>query len=69
MKIMDFQNQMELRFEMRPPESCPARPVGRRARAHWWFTQMRVMVDRAFDWSHAPGRPEQLPLDLPQKKR
>jgi len=26
----------------------------RRNRAHWWFEQMRQVVDRAFDWQPAP---------------
>lgn len=25
----------------------------RRVRAHWWFEQMRQVVDRAFDWQPA----------------
>ena len=34
---------------------------GRRARADWWFTQMRNIVSRAMDWEAAgTPRPEQI---------
>jgi hypothetical protein len=37
----------------------------RQSRAHWWFAQMRAVVDRAFDWNTAPApRPEQVHLAL-----
>ena len=33
----------------------------RRARASWWFAQMRTIVSRAMDWETAgPPRPEQI---------
>jgi hypothetical protein len=33
----------------------------RRARANWWFTQMRTIVNRAMDWETAgTPRPEQI---------
>jgi hypothetical protein len=33
----------------------------RRARANWWFTQMRTIVGRAMDWEAAgTPRPEQI---------
>jgi len=33
----------------------------RRARASWWFTQMRAIVNRAMDWETAgQPRPEQI---------
>ncbi len=33
----------------------------RRTRAHWWFTQMRTIVNRAMDWETAgTPRPEQI---------
>jgi len=33
----------------------------RRARANWWFTQMRNIVSRAMDWETADQpRPEQI---------
>ena len=36
----------------------------RRARAAWWFEQMREVVNRAFDWQPAPEpRAEQIWLD------
>jgi hypothetical protein len=39
---------------------CPA-AQSRRARADWWFTQMRNVVSRAMDWESAgQPRPEQI---------
>ena len=36
----------------------------RRARATWWFGQMREVVNRAFDWQPAPEpRAEQIWLE------
>jgi hypothetical protein len=41
------------------------RSQGRRVRAKWWFSQMRQVVDRAFDWHSAPAPPpEQVCLAL-----
>ena len=51
--------QMELAFgaTRRRPPSLPQR---KKARAHWWFEQMRRAVDRALDWTPLPPpRPEQ----------
>ena len=34
-------------------------------KARWWFSQMRMVVDRACDWkSSPPPRPEQTYLTL-----
>jgi hypothetical protein len=38
----------------------------RRARAAWWFGQMREVVNRAFDWQPVPEpRAEQIWLEGP----
>src|SRR5687767_1989087 len=49
--------------------SRPRRSVRRhqttRARAAWWFQQMRRVVDSAVEWRPTPpARPEQVTLDL-----
>jgi hypothetical protein len=44
--------QMEMGLEAAKAQ-CPRRPFRshlRRARAQWWFDQMRQAVDSAFDW-------------------
>ena len=45
--------QLEISFD----GTCSFRPVTRRqkrlARAHWWFGQMRQVVNRAMDWEPA----------------
>ena len=56
-------NQLELGFN--PDSQCrganPARREGRIARAGWWFSQMRDIVERAMDWEAAgEPRPEQI---------
>ena len=64
-----FDGQMELAFEnlrQRQPSSNPRR----RGRAHWWFSQMRQIVDRAIDRAPAPEpRPEPLPQREPQESQ
>jgi hypothetical protein len=58
--------QMEMSFD----NSLVLRPsLGRRrrrlTRAHWWFAQMRGVVDRATDGQPvAPARPEQFFMPL-----
>jgi hypothetical protein len=40
-------------------------PKRRISTAAWWFNQMRLVVDAAFDWSNTPpARPEQTWLHL-----
>ena len=61
--------QLEISFD----GTCSFRPVTHRqkrmARAHWWFSQMRLVVNRAIDWEPAgEPRPEQTYLGLPQKR-
>jgi hypothetical protein len=54
-------NQLELGFN--PDSQCrganPVRHGGRIARAGWWFTQMRDIVERAMETAGEP-RPEQI---------
>jgi hypothetical protein len=56
--------QIELSFNV---AACrrPHRAPSRRARAQWWFSQMRQAVARAVDWTPAPpSPPEQTHLTL-----
>jgi hypothetical protein len=53
--------QLELGFNGIQPRANAARREGRIARANWWFTQMRDIVERAMDWQAAgQPRPEQI---------
>ena len=37
----------------------------RKQKAQWWFNQMRMVVDAAFDWKSAPpAHPEQTSMAL-----
>ena len=60
-----MKEQIELSFET-ARRLRSARPRTRRpSRAHWWFSQMRRVVDGAFDWQSGPApRPEQTYLGL-----
>jgi hypothetical protein len=41
----------------------------KKARAQWWFSQMRRVVDAAMEWKPAPdARPEQVYLSLSGKR-
>jgi hypothetical protein len=52
--------QLELRFNGSRPRANAPRREGRIARANWWFTQMRGLVESAMDWQAAgQPRPEQ----------
>jgi hypothetical protein len=54
-------NQLELGFNGIQPRPNAARREGRIARAGWWFSQMRDIVERAMDWETAgKPRPEQI---------
>lgn len=64
---MNRENQMELTFH---GALAPTLKQRRQKRAQWWFTQMRTVVDRAFDWqSDPPARPDQVFLQLGQARR
>jgi len=52
-------NQLELGFTGNRPQANAARREGRIARAGWWFTQMRDIVERAMETAGEP-RPEQI---------
>ena len=51
---MIMKQQLEIKLESAKP--CRRTYPGnqRRARARWWFDQMRAVVDRAPDWPVAP---------------
>ena len=64
MTTMNATNE-QLEFGFNPDNQCrganAARREGRIARANWWFTQMRDIVERAMDWQAAgQPRPEQI---------
>jgi hypothetical protein len=52
---------MNTQLELEIGQIRASRPAAirqrRRNRAHWWFDQMRQVVDRAFDWQPAPEPP------------
>jgi hypothetical protein len=67
--VMTNKNQMELGFET--ANRCPrvAQRDRRQNRAHWWFGQMRQVVDRAFEWEPASRlKPEQILLTESQPR-
>lgn len=52
--------QMELGYDGVKLQVPPTRRQSRTARAAWWFSQMRRVVDNAIDWQSAPeARAEQ----------
>ena len=58
---MTINEQLELGFNGIKPCLNGARREGRIARAGWWFTQMREIVERAMDWQNAgQSPPEQI---------
>ncbi len=52
-------NQLELGFNGIQPRPNAVRREGRIARAGWWFSQMRDIVERAMEATGEP-RPEQI---------
>ena len=58
-------SQCELRFEAGGPRRRHSGTQVRPRTARWWFTEMRRVVDQAFDWHAAPPpKPEQTYLSL-----
>ena len=55
---------MELIFDPSRQRELRSRRQRRMQRAHWWFEQMRHVVDRAFDHTARKARPEQIYLGL-----
>jgi hypothetical protein len=61
----EFDRQLELKLASAGSENSfqnasKTKPAG----ANWWFTQMRQVVNRAFDWSSVPAaRPVQTYLE------
>ena len=57
--------QLELSLDGAKPVTAPRQRESRRARAAWWFAQMRRLVNAAIDWNVAPQpRPAQAWLEL-----
>jgi hypothetical protein len=67
--MMTTNEQLELGLN---PDSCRGANVaqhgGRIARAGWWFTQMREIVERAMDWQSA-GQPPSEQIWIPGMNR
>ena len=53
---MTTNEQLELGFNGLQRRPAEPKPADRRARAAWWFAQMRQMVANAMDWQ-AAGQP------------
>ncbi len=67
-RIMSNQRQLELGFAGARAFRLAQRQQRRPSRAHWWFQQMRQVVDQALDWQAvAPGRPEQTWMELSRR--
>ncbi len=64
----DLTHQMELSFNNQSATEIPQRKTSHRAKAKWWFQQMRTVVDRTFDWTPAPIRAEQTYMKLSRVK-
>jgi hypothetical protein len=57
--------QLEMTFEGAGKSSSLDRRQRRQNRAHWWFAQMRRVVNQALDWKPVPAaRAEQGYLSL-----
>jgi hypothetical protein len=65
--IMNSNKQIEMTLPvpaLKKHHRVPAKGE-RRQKARWWFNQMRMVVDAAFDWKTAPpARPEQTSMAL-----
>jgi hypothetical protein len=60
--------QLELGFENRPGLGPAGRSRRRSGRAHWWFAQMRGVVNEAREWPAAfPPLPAPRPGEVPAK--
>ena len=65
-----MKEQLEITFEAPTQWRRPVRGQERRAKAQWWFTQMRQLVDAAFDWTAPTApRPEQTYFRLEKRRR
>jgi len=57
--------QLELGLGETQPRLAQPPPLGRMARAHWWFAEMHRVVDAALDWQPLPpAPPEQRHMDF-----
>jgi hypothetical protein len=62
--------QLELGFNATKTITTPRRRQSRTARAAWWFSQMRRIVNQAIDWEATPEpRPEQPWLSFPHHRQ
>ncbi len=65
-------NQKQLELGLAAANRCPrvVQRQQRMKRADWWFSQMRQVVDRAFEWEPAPRiQPEQILFSEQMKNR
>ena len=63
-----MKEQIELCLEKPTNVRLTFRRQRKQRRAHWWFQQMRQIVDQALDRRPAPlARPEQTYLTLPRR--
>ncbi len=67
-QMMTTNEQLELGFTGIKPCLNGARREGHIARAGWWFTQMREIVERAMDWQIA-GQPPPEQIWIPGTSR
>lgn len=59
-----MKQQLEMKLEQRKPCRRPYPSHPRRARARWWFDQMKAVVDKAPDWpAEANGTADKAGLD------
>jgi len=58
-----MKQQLEIKLETRKPCRRTYPSHQRRARARWWFDQMRTVVDTAADWKPAALPPEAEPAN------
>jgi len=66
--MMTTNEQLELGFSGIKPRLNGIRREERIARAGWWFTQMREIVERAMDWQIA-GQPPPEQIWIPGTSR
>jgi hypothetical protein len=60
---MTNQKQLELSLAGANRNTRCPKTEKRLSRANWWFSQMRQVADRAFEWEPAPRfQPEQILL-------
>jgi hypothetical protein len=66
-EFMKRNQQIEMTLPTTAPKKSArvSRKPERKQKAQWWFNQMRMVVDAAFDWKSAPpAHPEQTSMAL-----